>query len=338
MFCKAKIYSMFFLLIMPFLSDSGNQGTLKKEAVFCKNIHLSNKEVFEFSNWAFELGPGRPSKSKNLFGVTTEMLPPTPIIISSWETEKMPFSIFRDYVFDEISEYPTIANLSSTNNFRYVNFDLLQPSTLISLDKIISDWSYGEKYMLPFFHKIMLSKPARKEVFNYVITAFRNIQHLYPQSFKKEVIHQISLATNFLNNYSKNRTKYLQQSKNDDRFLEIIGFHNAFLFRRIEKDKIPIQELLAYLNEFKGVVTESLQTTTIPNVFYLNINDSDLIIVDHSGETNKLQITTKNSSKKLTLENISKITCLNNGTKNYYLFSAYGKDYLFDSQLTLIER
>ncbi len=114
--------------------------------------------------------------------------------------------------------------------------------------------------------------------------------------------------------------------------------HNAFLFRRIEKDKIPIQELLAYLNEFKGVVTESLQTTTIPNVFYLNINDSDLIIVDHSGETYKLQITTKNSSKKLTLENISKITCLNNGTKNYYLFSAYEKDYLFDSQLTLIER
>jgi hypothetical protein len=85
-------------------------------------------------------------------------------------------------------------------------------------------------------------------------------------------------------------------------------------------------------------VTESLQTTTIPNVFYLNINDSDLIIVDHSGETYKLQITTKNSSKKLTLENISKITCLNNGTKNYYLFSAYEKDYLFDSQLTLIER
>jgi hypothetical protein len=338
MFRKAKIYSMFFLLIIPFLSDSGNQGTLKKEAVFCKNIYLSNKEVFEFSNWAFELGPGRPSNSKNLFGATTEMLPPTPIIISSWETEKMPFSILRDYVFDEISEYSIINRLMSTNNFRYVNFELLQRSTLISLDEIISSWSYGEKYLLPFFHKIMSSKNARKELFIYFTTAYRNIQHLYPLSFKKEVIHQINLATNFLNNYSKNRTKYLQQAKNDSHFLEIMGFHNAFLFRRIEKDKIPIQELLAYLNEFKGVVSESLHTTTIPNVFYLNINDSDLIIVDHSGETNKLQITTKNSNKKLTLENISKITCLNNGTKNYYLFSAYEKDQLFDSQLNLIER
>jgi hypothetical protein len=123
----------------------------------------------------------------------------------------------------------------------------------------------------------------------------------------------------FLNTYSSNRNYFLKLEKDWD-FIEKVGGNDcAFLYRRIENNKIPVLELVNYLSTLKSKITTSININGFTNYRDLVINN-ELVISDFKFDNDgaNVKISKKNSTKFINIKGFGTIKCLKDASKNYY--------------------
>lgn len=154
----------------------------------------------------------------------------------------------------------------------------------------------------------------------------------------------------FTKTYMSKRIYYLQLSKKDfivenpngqsvgNGFAYNIGYYNSFIFRRIEYNKVPIQEINSYLMILKSKLLESINDNSNSNYKDVIINDGELILSDYlvNGKQAIVKIWNRKSKKELIFNTFSYLKCMNESGKNYYLIYQNGKNTLIDRDLNII--
>jgi aspartyl protease family protein len=186
------------------------------------------------------------------------------------------------------------------------------------------------------------SKATRNQFLDFVIYIYNLSEKSLPNSSKHQLISYIDDSLNFLKTYSKNREKYYEmerrtQNKREENvinyagqmgeFIGAVGHYNAFLFRRIEKDNIPISELNSYLLRLKSVIKISMSNSIYSNYTTIKINENGLFMSDYYNSSkafnNTLKIWSKYSADTLYINNFSQIKCIKEKSKNYYKVTCY---------------
>ena len=123
-------------------------------------------------------------------------------------------------------------------------------------------------------------------------------------------------------------------SQKDD-FIYEIGIFEAFLFRRLETDKVPINELSGFITSFQALVEKELKSRSTDYYFRININDSDIIICD--GISSNYSIYSKQSINRIDMNDLSSIRCIKSDSNNY-LIKYDGKETFYNNKLEVIKR
>jgi len=324
------------------------------DSVISRSISLNDKEEY-ILNESFGSCWCCAHKETNVLGFGVGILPPTPLIIKSFETKITPFSLLRNYAFDAFSE-PCAFSLnrgplastnkllvyrargSNQNEIDFPDYKISYNGGLkhnLKTTKIIDAWDYGSDHLLPFFHTLLKSTSARKEIFNYIITSFNKLSNYYPYSVKKDIIKILDDLELFISSYSANRSTYLDLlNKNKDLIMEI-GYYRSFVFRRIENDKIPLSEIKKYINELKKTINTDIANSPLKSYLKININNSDIIIIDTE---NGWKISNPNSSVVIDLNSFRSIKCIKADHINHYLINTGVKQLFVDNKLKIIDR
>jgi aspartyl protease family protein len=186
------------------------------------------------------------------------------------------------------------------------------------------------------------SETARKHFLDFAIYVYGTCEESLPMSFKKQLVSYIDNSLDFLKTYSKNRRNYFEMEnrnriKREDNvvnyvgqqseFIGAVGHYNAFLFRRIEKDKIPISELKSYLVKLKLEINNSISNSLYSNYKNIKINENGLYMSDEFNSSNSfnntLKIWSKYSADTIYVRNFSQIKCIKDKGKNYYKVTSY---------------
>jgi hypothetical protein len=172
------------------------------------------------------------------------------------------------------------------------------------------------------------------------------------------MINKIEKLILFTKNYIVNRNNYLKIYSNESSYIDMdtkpenqllnnIGLYESFIFRRIEFDKVPSQEILSYLIIIKKCLINSLKNE-FSNYCNLNVNN-EINISDVSYDYIdglKVKIWNNNLNKDILVSGFNGIKYFSNNNKSYYLI--YYKKYiikknefkensfLIDSNLNLI--
>lgn len=324
------------------------------DAVITKSISLNDKEEYVL-NQSFGSCWCCAHQETNVLGFEVDVLPQTPLIIKSYETKITPFFMLKNYAFDAFSEPCAFSlnrhSFASTNkllvyrakgsNQNEIDF----PDYKISYNggskhnlqttNIIDAWDYGSDHLLPFFHTLLKSSSARKEIFNYVITSFNKISNYYPSSVKKNIIKILADLEHFTANYGANRNTYVDLLNKNKDLVKEIGFYRSFVFRRIENDKIPLSEIKKYINELKKTINMDIADSPLKSYLKININNSDIILIDAE---NGWEISNPNSSEVINLNSFKSIKCIKVDHINYYLINTGVKELFVDNKLNIIDR
>ncbi len=279
------------------------------------------------------------------FGFRGNELPATPVIIRSFEKKSWDFEILKDYMFDHIAE-PTILKYNILfNGPSHYYFDKkddiirnINPAPFTQ--QTFGSFYNGQTPQLDFFHTSMQDKTIRGALIDYFFTCYDQFSTSLPESIKNEIIANCNGMLVFLKNYQTNRPKYLEYARNNT-MLEKTSTLNAFLYRRIETDKISSLDLITYVNKFKAKVNASLNNSTWSFYSKFVINGGDLYLTD--AQNKKIKVSTKNSLKTIELEYCNvEIKCMVDNTGTYYQFGKIiGWNQtefigLYDSNLNLI--
>ncbi len=212
---------------------------------------------------------------------------------------------------------------------------------------------------------IYISEAIRDQFIDFVIYIYNFCERSLPISSKNQLISYIDNSLDFLKTYSKNRRKYFEMENNTQNikqenginyvgqmseFIAEVGHYNAFLFRRIEKDKIPISELNSYLLKLKSVIKNSISNSFYTNYSTIKINKNGLFMSDDYNSSkafhNTLKIWSKYSADTLYINNFSQIKCMKDKSKNYYKVTCYedvkavynydkfGYDFIYNNELS----
>ena len=219
--------------------------------------------------------------------------------------------------------------------FDFGYFDLFRHKTFIWKD-VIDDID------TKCIQNIYSSKATRNQFIDFAIDIYNMSEESLPNTSKHQLISYIDDSLNFLKTYSKNRLKYYEmeirtQNKSEanvinyvgqmGEFIGAVGHYNAFLFRRIEKDKIPISELNSYLLRLKFAIKTSISKGIYTNYTTIKINENGLFMSDHYNSSkafnNTLKIWSKYSADTLYINNFSQIKCMKDKNKNYYKVTCY---------------
>ena len=323
-----------------------NSSIESKSSLFNKDFYIGDGEKYEL-----DLNFMYTSKERNasLYKVDFEnMYPSTPIVIKSFEDDISTFSVLRSYAIDNLPEpysfYGNGGSFYSTNKYLiyktnpFPGYEIDRngggPDYDAFKEKIIQAWTYGSNYLLPFFHRIMKSASARKEVYQYISQTFQNVSEIIPVSVKKKIIDVCKKLQSFLTAYKIDRQKYVNLSQKDD-FIYEIGIFEAFLFRRLETDKVPINELSGFITSFQALVEKELKSRSTDYYFRININDSDIIICD--GISSNYSIYSKQSINRIDMNDLSSIRCIKSDSNNY-LIKYDGKETFYNNKLEVIKR
>jgi aspartyl protease family protein len=219
--------------------------------------------------------------------------------------------------------------------FDFGYFDLFRHKTFVWKDNI----DYVDTQCI---QDIYNSKTTRNQFIDFVIDIYNLSEKSLPNSSKLQLISYIDDSLDFLKTYSINRGKYYEmerrtQNKREENeinfvgqkgeFIGAVGHYNAFLFRRIEKDKIPISELNSYLLRLKSVIKTSISNSVYTNYTTIKINENGLFMSDYYNSSkvfnNTLKIWSKYSADTLYINNFSQIKCMKDKSKNYYKVTCY---------------
>jgi hypothetical protein len=346
-------YSIFFFLCLTLNSFAQKKTTSTfdiNSTLFLKNVNLDDGKEYEINSL---VGFPNNVREKNWYEISLEnKYPKTPIVIKSFENEISNLKILSKYAVDNLPEPNALYDESGVINtelFKSSNKFLVYkenpfPGYEIDMyaghehdaikEKVVQAWSYGSRYLLPFFHKLLKSTTARKELYNYLNQTFENVSYLLSTSIKKKILSICSELLRFLNSYKINRSKYISLSKKDD-FINNIGTFESFIFRRIEIDKIPIEELTGFISDFKKLTEKELTNSSADYYFTININDSEIIISD--GTNSNYSIFCKQSTNKIDINNLVSIRCIKSDSNNY-LIKYDNKEVLYNSKLEEIKR
>ena len=267
------------------------------------------------------------------FGINKEDLEPnSPILLRSIATSEYSFNDFRDNCIEMVD-------------------DLWLPIQYERLGSSDFNWDM-EKVALEYINNIFSSKIARKELFNYAIRNFKRIENKYPNSWKQNMINKIDECFLFTKTYQTKRINYINLSKMDwcgenpngqmvsggNGFAYKIGYYESFIFRRIEYNKIPIQEINSYLMIMKTTLLESMGENKYSNYKDVYINNGEIILSDLivNGKGVKIRVWNKVTDKKLYFNSFSHIKCLKEDGENYYMIYQNGKGTLINSRLETI--
>ena len=339
--------------------------SVREEALLTCNFDLKNNETVSYQTLLNNAIAGKYPYSDGLsysldvaalktesafqystFGFSGKELPATPVIIRSFEKKSWDFEILKDYIFDHVSE-PTVLKynilFNGPSHYYYdKKDDIIRNITPAPFTQQTFDNFYnGQTPQLDFFHTSVQNKTMRGALIDYFFTCYDQLSSSLPESLKKEIIANCNDMLVFLKNYQTNRPKYLEYARNNT-MLEKTSTLNAFLYRRIETDKISSLDLITYINNFKDKVTASLNNSTWSFYSKFAINGGDLYLTD--SQNKKIKVSTKNSQKTIELDYCDlEIKCMVDNTGTYYQFAnrISGGDQtefigLYDSNLNLI--
>tara|TARA_Y100000385_G_scaffold287556_1_gene352057 strand:+ start:73 stop:1104 length:1032 start_codon:yes stop_codon:yes gene_type:complete len=140
------------------------------------------------------------------------------------------------------------------------------------------------------------NKKIRQEIFNYMLDTYKNLSKEYPISTKKEILFVLNDLIEFLNNYSKNEAHYKSidkiekeiikktkdsynnykmkkitweqhskyRNKLNENVLKIggydseLGFNRSWLYRRIEYQNVPPEELKKYISSLSKIIEKEI--------------------------------------------------------------------------------
>lgn len=235
-----------------------------------------------------------------------------------------PYYWFGDISFPEgnfISGTPVLLRVYDTKDQNFENFkiDCINEIKDLSFGFNGDISYYSGRAFGDYFNRICASKEVRMQCYDYSLRSFEKIQEKMPNNWKKNVSIRIGNMLKFLNNYSSNRNYYLKLEKDWD-FIEKVGGNDfAFLYRRIENNKIPVLELVNYLNSLKSTISNSIDVNGYTNYRDIVINN-ELIISDFKFDNNSadVKILKKNSTKFIYIKGFGTIKCLKDNSKNYY--------------------
>jgi aspartyl protease family protein len=238
--------------------------------------------------WADTLPYDETNISKNI-----------PIVLRTMDNDKFNFKEYLNYHFKHMYHNPIM---------------LEQHYTEYGFDK--------SRYDYDILHALFNSKICRETLFNFFLQIYS--QNKYPESCKKNHHRILDNCLVFLSNYQLNRAKYLKFSELD--VFSKLGSFNSFLFRRIETDKIPIEELKNYLQRIKNQIKSSpIYFSSYKNV---EINNGDIIISDEFVYEKGVDVVVwnKKSNKEIRIKKFYQVKCLKENLKNYYLITS---DYIY---------
>lgn len=252
----------------------------------------------------------------------------SPIVLRSIENKEFSFEDLRDYC---------LSNLSDLSFWvRYERAGLNRRSN-------------NDDEFLKYAQNIFSTKDTRRELFEYANRLYLKLQYSFPRTWKTYVLKRIEKCQVFTKDYTIKRNNYLKLEKKYDsllnvgyysqsRFVDDIGQYEAFIFRRIEHNKVPIQEINDYLSRAKTTISQTLDEGLYSNYRNLIINDGDLVISDDciNGVGAKVRLWNRNSSKDLVFQKFSGIKCLRNGDKNYYVIYHENKSTLINTELEIV--
>jgi hypothetical protein len=214
--------------------------------------------------------------------------------------------------------------------FDFGYFDLFRLKTFTWID-------YIDDIDTQCVQNLYSSKTTRSQFLDFVIYIYNICERTLPISYKHQLISYIDDSLNFLKTYSINRQKYYEMESRTQieinkreinyvgqmgEFIGAVGQYNAFLFRRIEKDKIPVSELNSYLLKIKSAIKNSIDNSLFTNFTTTKINDNGIFISDHynssKGFNNTLKVWSNFSADTLYFNNFSQLKCIKDNGKKYY--------------------
>jgi aspartyl protease family protein len=302
-----------------------------------RNISLTDNEIFPEiaeDKYYFHNAPYNWLNENGKFGITKEDLEPnSPILLRSIATSEYSFNDFKDNCLEMLDNLELPIKYERMGSYEISRWDL-------------------EAVALEYINNIFSSKMARKELFNYAIRNFKKIENKYPNSWKQNMINKIDECFLFTKTYQTKRSNYINLSKMEwcgenpngqmrsdyNGFAYKIGYFESFIFRRIEYNKIPIQEINSYLMIMKTTLLESLSENNYSNYKDVYINNGEIILSDLlvNGKGVTIKIWNKATNKQLSFNSFSHIKCLQEDGKNYYMIYQNGKGTLINSKLEIV--
>ena len=309
------------LFVFVFLSSFA----FGQRALEVHNKTLLNNQKYNYYN-----------RYSDLFRNKNVIFPPISIIIKSYIEDEKSLKMYRSRLFSSLSQID-FAPYS-------VGFD--------------SNWGSWKRVYDKGVKQLYNSSVARQEIFNYGLKTYQNLSDQYPISYKKKMLFLMKEQSSFLDNYTQNRARYTQivnkelefdakTIKNYDDFkagkktrkeyddfdralwktrpkffVEVVGYNNAWLFRRIENDKVPVKELRSYINSLDKIVKNQLNSgsSNYDCVKKTIINNEITVYDDFEGE-NLTHFKSRSGNVLSIKAKDVYIKCLVSENKNYYLIS-----------------
>lgn len=325
-------------------------------ALITKSIVLTDQETYTLNIAKNDLLGGTDCcvhEDTNVLGYSASMLPETPLIIKSFESNITPFKILKDMAFDNLSNPRSFEHensfgfFGSTNKFLiyrkhetnlrdFPNYRINYNGGIISntkTDKIINAWSYGSDYLKPFFHRLMQSKAARKEIYQYIFDSYDKFSIHYPTETKKQMLERLKDVQTFVSSYKESRSHYLKLLEKGE--LEKIGGYNQFVYRRIENDNVPVPEILDFIANLKSIITSDITSSQGRKFIKININNNELVIED---DLESWIVSSKNSASTFYISSFLSVKYLEYNSSKYYLITTEEDEILIDKNLKIISR
>jgi len=323
------------LIIFAFSLFTAFKYFLGSSPIVTENITLNDNEIYPEKYAAMD-GDAyseyyEPYRWTDTLSISkSELTTEIPIILRSMEVGKYSFDNLREYCLSNIKDlsFPIYYERAGLNQAysRKLTFE------------------HDNDNFLEYANIIFASKEGRAELFNYALSSYEKIEKYFPTTWKnyyKEVIDNCLL---FTKDYSIQRSKYLAlekkyQTNYSSSFANEIGEYNAFIYRRIEHNKVPISEINSYLNKVKTVLLKPTKENSINNYKNISINNGDIIISDNrinAYDGAQVKIWNTKATKPLTFSWFSHIKCLKNNGKNFYVVYYNDKNSLIDENLKII--
>lgn len=200
---------------------------------------------------------------------------------------------------------------------------------------------YAEEFR-SYYHNLFRTQITRKLLFNFALNFVVDRCNEWPKDFKDRVLENLDELSESIPKISK---LSIQEFEN-----EIIGnkdynYVHGFIFRRIKTDRVPLSEVMQYINIARQTIG-NLDIESNPDYKFGILLNNHLIV--HVGADNQFKIKSNLNSQFVNINDsfgerayISEITYLNGDDGDFYLIkiqTGYRESqlHLYDSRLNLI--
>lgn len=321
------LLALFMSFNSPSIKIEPDGGLISKNVILTDGGLLNLYDVGIYSlDWHWKYGEEESIISKSPYGFERTDLPSTPLIIRSYEKTPYDFEVLKAYSFSHLSADYFKRRFFTFENPRFwyhnhqsdiINSMSPAPFTKETFKNYYDLLKYGGAEQINFFHLLMQSKISRNAIYKYFTDAFNSLQYNLPSSLKEDLKNQIFSLKVFLKNFPSRKSELLRYEK-DNTILDKISSWEAFAYRRITHDKIPISEITEFLASIEKLI--DVENSKHLKLFQIQINNGDIILSDTTNRS--VVISSNNCTKRIVLpyyENIQ-VKMFSEADKNYYQF------------------